>query len=265
MASKKPTRQALDRQAKARIGEQEAKVALFIERIRAFLEKNLTPILEGLQSGTATAKEAAKALGGLESAIEDAGFAEKLDSIKSLFAAEYDAVTQEFKDTTGKAAILGDFARKNIDAMIDERLFMASTYVTDYIGDVRGVIMDSVIAGKAFKVKDVLNVAEGRHFAYMETEVATTLMAYQRIVHMEKAKKAGINKFIYVGPDDKITRPFCKEHVDNIYTEEQIAEMDNEQNLPVSVYCGGYNCRHHWRPISDELAAEIEAENDQNA
>jgi hypothetical protein len=46
--------------------------------------------------------------------------------------------------------------------------------------------------------------------------------------------------------------------VDEIYTEAQIAKMDNGTDLPVAVYCGGYNCRHHWRPVSDELAKELE-------
>jgi hypothetical protein len=106
-------------------------------------------------------------------------------------------------------------------------------------------------------------MAEGRALANIETEVNTTLMAYQRVLHIEKAKKSGVDKFLYVGPDDDITRPFCQEHVDQIFSRDEIDAMDNEQDLPVSIYCGGYNCRHHWRPVSDELAKEIEDSKDE--
>lgn len=261
--SKEATR--LAKEAKLRVSESEAQVEKFVEVLRRFLQRNLAPILQDLQGGKVTAKEAAKSLGGLESALEDAGLKERFAKLKEMFHAEYEAVTQEFRDTTGKAALLSDFTRKNLQALVDERLDMASTYITDYVGDVRGAVLDSVVAGVAVNPLDILSTAEGRNFANLATEINTTLMAYQRIVHFEKADKAGIDKFLYVGPDDDITRPFCAEHVDQIFTRDEIDAMDNGTDLPVSIYCGGYNCRHHWRPVSDELAKEIEdANNGQN-
>jgi hypothetical protein len=31
-------------------------------------------------------------------------------------------------------------------------------------------------------------------------------MGYQRLVHFQNAQKAGIDRFLYVGPDDEVTR-----------------------------------------------------------
>lgn len=245
------------------MSEQEAKVSNFVSSLRLFLERNITVILDDLRGGTITAKEAAKALGGLESALKDAGLDEKFNKVRELFDEQFAAVAEEFKATTGKAALLSDFTKKNLQTLVDDRLLMASTFITDYVGDVRSMVLDVVIAGKKVNAQEILPMAEGRALANIETEVNTTLMAYQRVLHLEKASKSGVDKFLYVGPDDDITRPFCQERVEQIFTRDEIDAMDNDQGLPVSIYCGGYNCRHHWRPVSDELAKEIEDSNEQ--
>lgn len=199
-------------------------------------------------------------LGGLESAIKDAGLSEQFGKVRGLFDERFQEIQDEFRSTTGKAALLSGFTKQNLNTLVDSRLLMASTYITDYVGDIRTIVLESIVAGRKVNAREVLEKAEGRALANIETEVNTTLMAYQRAVHMEKAIKAGADKFLYVGPDDDITRPFCADHVDQIYTREEIDNMDNGTDLPVSLFCGGYNCRHHWRPVSDELAKEIEGE-----
>lgn len=229
-----------------------------MDSLRLFLERNLRRILRGLEQGKYTAKEAARALGGLEASLEDAGLAERLDRLRELFRAEYDAVTEEFKQTTGKAALLGKFTRQNLDAIIDDRIALASKTIEKYLGDVRSVVLDSVLGGKPITVDAVFENAGERIYHDLKTEIRTTLMAYQRVAHLEKAKKAGITKFLYVGPDDEVTRPFCQERVGGIFTQEEVDSWDNEQGLPANVYLGGYNCRHTLRPISDELASELE-------
>lgn len=231
-----------------------------VQALERFLRRNLSKILAGIKTDSYTAKEAAKALGGLESAMEDAGLGDYFLRAKAIFREEYAAVQEEFEQTTGKKALLSQFTQKSLDALRDTRLDLAATYVNDYLGDVRTAVLDAVVGGRDVKPEDILDSAEGRTLANLRTELNTTRMAYQRVVHFEKAKKAGIDKFLYVGPDDDITRDFCQEHVGNIYTLDEIQEMDNGQGLPVEIYCGGFNCRHHWRPVSDELAAEIEAE-----
>ena len=250
----------LNKAASLRADSTEAKVESFVTTLRAFLLRALEPILDDLKAAKLPAKEAAKALGGLEAAVAEAGLGGHFDAIRELFTEQYSLVQDEFKATTGKTALLNSFTRDSLDALIDERLNLAASFVTDYLGDVRSAVLDSVILGQPFKPVELLTTAEGGTFSKLKTEVDTTLMAYQRIVHLEKAKKAGIEKFLYVGPEDDITRQFCLEHVDKIYTREQIDAMDNGTDLPVAIYCGGYNCRHHWRPVSDALAAEIEAE-----
>lgn len=59
---------------------------------------------------------------------------------------------------------------------------------------------------------------------------------------------AQLNEYWYHGPISDNTRQFCIDHVDGIYTEEEIRAMDNGQGLPVIRYVGGYNCMHELIP-----------------
>jgi hypothetical protein len=248
----------IKRQSRRNVTAQEAQIDALVAQLEQFLERNLSRILEGLRTDKVTAREAARALGGLEAAMEEAGLQTYFEKAKALFRNEYDAVTDAFQDTTGKAATLSGFALKNLDTLVENRLAIAASFVTDYIGDVRAAVLDAVVGGRKVNPRELFAQAEGRTLANLKTELNTALMAYQQVVHMEKAEKAGIELFLYVGPDDEVTRPFCVEHVDRIFTRQEIEAMDNGQDLPVMIYRGGYNCRHHWRPVSNELAESLE-------
>jgi hypothetical protein len=204
-----------------------------------------------------------KVLNGIESALEDAGLNDRLREFRELFHVEYTAISEDFKEINGRVTLLGGAAKESLNAIVDDRLELAGRIVNKYVGDIRGVVLDTVIAGKTINFEKVLEDAGDAPIHHLRTEMNTALMAYGRIVNMEKAEKAGFEKFIYIGPDDDITRPFCGEHLDKIYTADEIAALDNGQGLPVEIYGGGYNCRHQWRPVSDELAAELEEEKEE--
>lgn len=79
---------------------------------------------------------------------------------------------------------------------------------------------------------------------YMFTVSNTALAGIDRIQFFADARAAGIRRFRYVGPPP--IRKFCKEHYNQVYTWEEIQQLDNGQGLPVWIYGGGYNCRHRW-------------------
>jgi hypothetical protein len=79
---------------------------------------------------------------------------------------------------------------------------------------------------------------------YSKTWVDTAISGYYRKSKTNLLIDNGINKFKYVGPRDKVTRPFCDAHIGQIKTKEQWSQLSNEQGLPVFEYGGGYRCRH---------------------
>ncbi len=60
---------------------------------------------------------------------------------------------------------------------------------------------------------------------------------------------AGLDDYLYFGPDSEKSRPFCREHVGHIYSLQELETMNNGQGLPVQKYCGGYNCLHELIPV----------------
>ncbi len=96
----------------------------------------------------------------------------------------------------------------------------------------------------------------GRGLAEAETLAATALSVFLRtnadlqMQHLEESFPGLQIRYVYLGPDDKFTRPFCDELLDRTakkaMTREEIAKLDNGQLPDVMVTCGGFNCRHSW-------------------
>lgn len=98
-------------------------------------------------------------------------------------------------------------------------------------------------------VSQTLDATMKRH---TETIVNTSLGEFDRTVNGLKAADAGIETFIYVGPNDRATRDFCngvlsdQDSGKGFFTREEISLMINGQGLDVFTSGGGWNCRHEW-------------------
>ena len=87
---------------------------------------------------------------------------------------------------------------------------------------------------------------------YADTYLRTSLFGLSRMIDKEIYEKAGgYKKYLYVGPIDIRTRPFCTSHVGNEYTEKQIEKFpaQNGSGLDPWFSPGGWNCRHRLIPV----------------
>ena len=99
-----------------------------------------------------------------------------------------------------------------------------------------------------------LERSEGRQL----TEVKTQISEYGRAVTAVTAEAAGLDHYLYTGPKDGITRPFCRALIDLVVDQDQMRKLNNGQGLSVLTGGGGYNCRHSWSPVTEGF---IEAAN----
>ncbi len=65
-------------------------------------------------------------------------------------------------------------------------------------------------------------------------------------------EELGIEKYMYWGPDDKLTRPFCDQHLGEVHTIEEWKKIDNGQNGSAATHAGGWNCRHRLVPVGQK-------------
>jgi hypothetical protein len=123
----------------------------------------------------------------------------------------------------------------------------------------RGVLMNTVAGARRSEIIQAMTATLGTKFqAYAASYADTALMSYDRTVSWKTWEAVGLSLFLYRGPRDVKNRPFCAEHVGKTLTAGQIGQLDNGkgQPKPVSIYGGGWNCRHVWTPVvADEATA----------
>ena len=146
----------------------------------------------------------------------------------------------------------------------------------DYIGreavsKLDDIFMDAVVGGvsRATALADLRSLITGEYEWgdrmglyewHAGTYARTALHRHAQLFLNAEAKEAGLHSYLYVGTVDGKLREFCAGIVGGVFTEEEIGDMDNGQTGDVMTDCGGFNCRHQWVGVTDELADQIKAD-----
>ena len=97
----------------------------------------------------------------------------------------------------------------------------------------------------------------GKTAAQVVSLVDTTTMGVDRVAVVEQSLGAGIELFLFDGPLDGLTRPWCAERVGKTFTRAEMDEVLNDTGpQPPSAYGGGWNCRHRFVPVDPLDAAQ---------
>lgn len=255
----------------ARIPELEALTEEAVQRLRADVER----VIERL---VAYLREAATGLEAEEGKLADSPSNVEL---ASKLAADLGRVLEGLGYDQAVGRLLDDLEAANelVSAHAGDTLGVSSAAASQasLAAFAVGVVDDLLaVKGKAAeRLREVLLLGIRTHLS-LEDEVReladalgatvrqaanlaeTSLMAFQREALVSQAEDAGIDLFVYTGPDDGLTRPFCAEHVGRIYTQDDLDEEENGQGLePTSRYLGGWRCRHYLSPITVEQAQEL--------
>ncbi len=187
------------------------------------------------------------------------GLSRELEELHSLYGKELGRIRDEYQATTGKRFVLTEADVTLTETLVKFDTAILANSVDGRVDELRAILLRSVITGV---LPDIASMAEdigAKTAAEGATILRTGLMGFNRAVSMAKAKEDfGPNPlFLYIGPDDKVTRPFCHARVDKVFDQKTIDSWDNGTDLPANIYCGGYNCRHHLRPVSKQLAEEL--------
>lgn len=259
MADKLTEHKRLIRQ---QIRAREAEIALFLERIKNIIQGATRQLVANIE--TVEGIEAYNQIANFETVLAEAGLGSELQKLRGVYAEELKSIQATFAaanfDTT---QFFSGVDRVAVETLIKTDFDKISSVISRYGSDVKSQVARSVIAGQAIDLDAVGEKVTPRIMRQISTEVNTGMAAFNRVVTVTKAKDiAGANpSFIYLGQDDNVTRDFCRDVLRRrsppIYTLSEINNMSNGQLDPVIAYGGGYNCRHEWRPISDDLRQEL--------
>jgi hypothetical protein len=96
----------------------------------------------------------------------------------------------------------------------------------------------------------------GRNMRRYARQMATdSVNQYNASLNVTAGQRVGATKWKYFGSLIRDSRQFCRDRVGNEYTEDEIREIWSTQDWAGKapgdpfVVRGGYNCRHHWRPV----------------
>lgn len=231
----------------------DAQVAAFTATLQRFLGRALTDIIDGLEEGNVGAREAASVLGSMLSTLRSQGLTEELGKIEAMYATDIGYMRRLFNEL-GKGQVFSEADLSTIETIVQFDLNAIGANVESYISDLRSEVMRTVVTGDRENWDDLIERTVDRAGHAIETDLNTSLSGFKRTLTLSKAKELDFTHYLYEGPDDDVTRPFCQERVGQIFTLEEIARWDNGQGLPADVYLGGYNCRHQLLPIDEETA-----------
>lgn len=260
-------RRLLTRQIRA----SESEVDAVVNRIETLLTRELDRIIALVRRGGIEADETLQIIGvlqGLEASLEQAGLTEQVERLRRAFGIELENVIEQLELETRvprERLIFSGLDLEGLEVLANASIEQSMQTLQAHIADARLQLAGQIITGAEINIDQFAGVATPRAMANMKTELRTSLSAFNRAAHANKAEDLGFKFFIYAGPDDKKTRDFCDHLLDgssnpdfNIpgsetgaYSAKQIASMDNLQGLDVRIYGGGFNCRHRW------LVAEV--------
>lgn len=229
----------------------------FLKELKRFLDNALEEIVGEIEDGNV---DPALALGKILTEIKKRGLTKQLGELTAIYGSELRKVKQTLKEY-GLSANLQELNTDTVTALIKFKVNDIENKSLEVIGSLRPVILEQTILGQKIDLSALRDRVESKLFNSVKTELNTAMLSFNRLVTATQAERLGVEKFIYIGPDDKVTRPFCQQLLEGrsppIYTLKEIMGMDNEQGMDVLTAGGGYNCRHQWGPVSDEFAKEL--------
>jgi hypothetical protein len=257
----------LDLLADAGVARYKADLATVIGILRRQLAELLAKLPRDEQGALGKGQEegelAAKLEADASKMLTAAGYDGALGRLRTTFAAAIRGAGGRTISGLGIADILGashasvnessllTFANGTIDSLL--------TRFPPVVGEkMRPALLQAAQTGAPLdKVIEEVAQAAAAGLSPTITEALTAIMAVGRESQAQGAERSGIDLFIYDGPDDDITRPFCELFVVRIVTMPDLDAQDNHQGLrPTHAYLGGYRCRHSLSPIMlDEAVA----------
>lgn len=244
------------------IRARDAEIELFVARVEKIIAGATRDLVATVE--TVEGIESLGVLGQFETVLAEAGLRDELKKLRGVYAKELKSIQQTFEAAGFNTSdFFGGIDNIAVETLIKSDFDKVSNVISRYGTDVKAQVARSVIAGQSIDLNAIGENVTPKTMRAISAEVNTGMAAFNRTVTVTKAKDLiGENpSFLYLGQDDKVTRDFCRGLLHNrtpsIYTLAEINNMSNGQLEPVIAYGGGYNCRHEWRPISNELRQEL--------
>jgi hypothetical protein len=200
-------------------------------------------------------------LRGLNTMFMDAMEAEGYSALVEAFVGEFNGTLQFLDETLAflsaelktplplanlrKDPVLATFKLTAVDALEDAVRGVAGAAMQRSMLSVGGLKFSTLVETLTDKFETTIAKARTLADTSMSTFYRTATDRAFRAIEKDQKQET---RYIYAGPDDKLTRPFCQRLVESgkSYTRAEIDRMNNGQLPNTFLTGGGWNCRHSW-------------------
>ena len=129
----------------------------------------------------------------------------------------------------------------------------------EYLDVLSKEVYQNTLTGRSFaeSVRTIKEVAGGRMAKNATQQVHDSLMQFDASINVAIGKESGATSWRYFGRLIATTRPFCREHEGQVFTNEEIEDTwagswAGKAFGDPFIVRGGYNCGHRFRPVFKE-------------
>tara|TARA_R100000664_G_scaffold16539_1_gene25323 strand:- start:4834 stop:5568 length:735 start_codon:yes stop_codon:yes gene_type:complete len=167
---------------------------------------------------------------------------------------EIDAVINQYTSVLGEVDFFAGISEESIQGLINLEKQTIIAKANSISNIARSEIAKGVLLGKNRNdmIKDLIETTGIKPYQ-AGVELNNQMNNFSSQVTRLQAENAPANQtYIYVGPADSKTRPICLQML-----QEGEVTLDYIESTYGNAFVerGGYNCRHFWRPYSQELSS----------
>ncbi len=188
--------------------------------------------------------------------LEAAGLIKGRERLRADLQAIIDTARQSAK-VQGLPAGIVQMERPALRALLDPRdgAFWRDKIAKPAAGIIRdGFNRATTLQPLSQTVADISRKLD-KSVAQAKSIARTEIALFDRLVNAQVAERAELEQWLYLGPIDGLTRPFCRALVGKVIDVEQAQELDNGGFGNVLVAGGGINCRHRTVAVSEGYIA----------
>ena len=187
----------------------------------------------------------------LQAALEKAGYTQ---AVKALQATDTALIKAVISSARVKMAFSPE-SLKTLQSVRDMQALRFAEIGQEAMRAVRESVMRGMNTGQHYKdiADSIREMLTGKYRSYATTYCTTTRQMIMQTIHDTAARETtGTVYWVYIGPDDDVTRPACQE----LLAIEYFTDAEREQYEAQYADERAYNCRHIFMQVSPEMYKE---------
>lgn len=181
--------------------------------------------------------------------LDESGYTELLDRMDARSLELLSKLQQKMR-TIGLDASFASADINKLDALVSLQRTEFSNLGDRIAMSIETELRRQILAGETVQqAATALADAVGVTHAQATTLANSSLLNFHQQSLNVASDRTGAEKFLYIGPDDGLTRPFCDVLLNKWLSRKEISKLRNGQLPGVYRTRGGYNCRHSWMPL----------------